>query len=222
VNADGSAPEEIGGEYDAALAASPDGKYIVTMSAQNGVYQLWRMNSDGTDRIQLTNGSGAQYPVVSPDGRWVYYHSVGNQASAILKVPIDGGESVQVVPPLARYPAISPDGRHLAYYGLLSGRQSDRVVIDLAHKETFSKFNLTEEESTGRIEWGADGMEIYFATETSARVANLWRQSLDGGRPKRITNFSTDRIFDFAFSPDHKKLAVIRGRWTSEMILASL
>lgn len=221
-NPDGSQPEEISAHQDSSVATSPDGQYILTMSTENGVHNIWRMNADGTGRVQLTHGSGAQYPIVSPDSKWVYYHSVGNRASAIHKVPIDGGNPVEVVPPLARDPSISPDGKYLAYFGILTDGQRDLFVIELEGGTLKAKFNLPNVESSGRICWSKDVSSIYYAMETSARVPNIWRQSLSGGAPRKLTNFTTDRIFDFSFSPDYSKLALVRGKWSSEMLLVSL
>jgi hypothetical protein len=50
-------------------------------------------------------------------------------------------------------------------------------------------------------------------------VSNLWSQPTDGGLAKQITNFKTDRILTFAFSPDGRKLALARGKTTSDAVL---
>jgi hypothetical protein len=52
-------------------------------------------------------------------------------------------------------------------------------------------------------------------------VSNLWAQSIDGSPPKQLTNFTTDRIFGFAFSRDGKQLALSRGTQASDVVLIS-
>ena len=41
-------------------------------------------------------------------------------------------------------------------------------------------------------------------------VGNVWAQPLDGSAGHRLTNFTSDRIRTFQFSPDGKTLAVTR------------
>jgi len=45
------------------------------------------------------------------------------------------------------------------------------------------------------------------------------RQPFDGGAPKQLTNFTSDRIFWFDFSRDGKQVALSRGTQTSDVIL---
>ena len=42
---------------------------------------------------------------------------------------------------------------------------------------------------------------------------------LSGGPPKQLTDFKSDRVFDFGWSRDGKYLAVARGEITSGVIL---
>jgi len=52
-------------------------------------------------------------------------------------------------------------------------------------------------------------------------VSNIWRQSIDGSPPVQVTNFETGRIFNFAYSPDGKQLALARGALNSDVVLIS-
>jgi len=46
------------------------------MSDRSGAPHLWRMNVDGSDQKQLTNGAGGELnPQFSPDGRWIVYRT---------------------------------------------------------------------------------------------------------------------------------------------------
>ncbi len=55
--------------------------------------------------------------------------------------------------------------------------------------------------------------------DTINGVSNIWLMPLDGGPPKQLTDFKTDQIFWFDFSPDGKQLTVSRGVQTSDVIL---
>jgi Tol biopolymer transport system component len=49
---------------------------------------------------------------------------------------------------------------------------------------------------------------------------NIWVGSLDGGTPRQLTHFTDpEQIVDFAWSPDGKRLAVLRGTRTSDIVL---
>ena len=55
--------------------------------------------------------------------------------------------------------------------------------------------------------------------KTSGGVSNVWRRPLDGGEPKQVTSFTSERITSFAVSPDRKRLALARGETTSDVVL---
>ncbi len=52
-----------------------------------------------------------------------------------------------------------------------------------------------------------------------SKMANIWRQPVEGGAAVQITNFTTNRIFNFAFSPDGSQLALSRGTFNSDVVL---
>jgi WD40 repeat protein len=68
--------------------------------------------------------------------------------------------------------------------------------------------------------WSPDGKAIVYVN-TIGGVSNLWSQPIDGSTSKQLTNFKTDRILTFAFSPDGKRLALARGSQTSDAVLIS-
>ncbi len=72
--------------------------------------------------------------------------------------------------------------------------------------------------SARKIRWTIDSKNIAYATEIN-QAANVWLQPTAGGEPRRLTNFSTEQIFDFGWSPDGKRFAVIRGAWNNEVLL---
>src|SRR5260370_32364562 len=68
----------VDSDANATPAVTPDNRYIVLMPNRTGVFQVWRMDIDGSNQVQLTNGGGKNFPVISPDGKWVYYNSTEN------------------------------------------------------------------------------------------------------------------------------------------------
>ena len=63
MNADGSNQKRLSGEMNAEAiigyaTATPDGRYIIYYSDRAGARNIWRMNSDGSNPVQLTKGDG--------------------------------------------------------------------------------------------------------------------------------------------------------------------
>jgi hypothetical protein len=51
------------------------------------------------------------------------------------------------------------------------------------------------------------------------QLSNITRQPIDGSPPAQVTQFSTGRIFNFAYSPDGQQLALSRGSLDSDVVL---
>jgi Tol biopolymer transport system component len=55
--------------------------------------------------------------------------------------------------------------------------------------------------------------------DTQGGVTNVWSFPLDYKLPKQLTDFKTDQIYNFAWSPDGKRLVLARGTTTSDVVL---
>lgn len=219
ISEDGGEQTQLDNDLNIQIAASADGQHLVSIKITDGKYHVWRMNRDGTGQMQLTNGDGEQRPVISPDNLWVYYNSVGGGERTIWKVPFDGGGALKVVDGAAATPSVSPDGTMLAYF---AGPNDDVVIQNLETGQIVTLFKLSASLGADKICWSPGSDSIYYASETGARVGNVWQQPLAGGEPQKITDFTSDRIFDFQLSPDGSRIALTRGNWFNEVVLLSL
>jgi dipeptidyl aminopeptidase/acylaminoacyl peptidase len=95
-------------------SVSPDGRYIVFASDRTGFNHIWRIDIDGSNARQLTNGNGEFNPECSPTGQWVVYQGWLSGKTGLSKVPIEGGETVLLVDKATGGVAISPDGNWIA------------------------------------------------------------------------------------------------------------
>jgi Tol biopolymer transport system component len=145
----------------------------------------------------------------------------------IKRVPIDGG-SAESVPatliPNMRVGAatLSPDGAVLAFFATKSGSDSrDRKIalIPLAKKIASGVRML--DLHTYAMDLPAftrDGKALVYVIRENG-ADNLWLQSLDCSTGRRITNFPSDSILDFKFSPNGKNLGVLREHNESDVVL---
>jgi len=75
---------------------SPDGGSIALSSRKpKGVYNIWLINSDGTDAKQLTSTSGYTCDW-SPDGEWIVFADTRNESGRLWVMRKDGTDKQQI------------------------------------------------------------------------------------------------------------------------------
>lgn len=250
------------------VAWTPDGK-IVYSSNVGGKFDLWTMNSDGTNKKQITTDAEFNIePCVSADGRYVFYFSADStqtfgikridvdgknqkmiaggsanfnpvcpvdkneifyitqraDAVSVLKNSYEGNAEVPILRKFVQRVAVSPDGEKLAYafwnvetngYGkeivsLKTGAAMEFQIPDSA----ILKFG----ETPFALRWTADGKNLSFVSDDGG-FSNVWLLPLDGRKPKSLTAFREDYVINFAWSRDGKRLALSRGKATSDAVL---
>ncbi|HEU4872725.1 MAG TPA: protein kinase, partial [Pyrinomonadaceae bacterium] len=200
---------------------SPDGRYIVYASFEGRHPHLWRVDSDGTNPKQLTSGGDEDLPRFTPDGKWVVYHSINSNKYSIRKVSIDGGEPTTVLSDWSTQPDVSPDGKLVACFTRLEGTATWKIfVVPIDGGAPIKKFALpvTVNPEWPGLRWTPEGL-IYVSTVQG--VSNVWRQALNGGDPKQLTDFKENKIFFFDWSRSNQKLVLVRGSETRDLILVS-
>ena len=193
---------------------SRDGRYIVFDSDRTGDFHIWRIDADGGNPVQLTKGNGEKFPSVSLDGKWVIYTSFTDWT--LWKIAIDGGESIKVAESYARQSSISPDGKWIVY---MASERNREIVIPFEGGPPLTTIELPPGAPLLQpVRWSPDSKAIQFIVRRNG-VDDIWQQSLKGGQPRQITNFSSDQIFSYDWSNDGKTLAVVRGAWTTNLAL---
>lgn len=225
MNADGGdqkllLAEQTNKAYAGRAVVSPDGRYVVFVSEETGTRHIWRMNMDGGNPTQLTNGDGEDSPFCSPDGRWVVYTRLerkGFDRPTIWRVSIDGGEPKQLTNDFTASPAVSPDGKLIACTISAPGEPGRIAVYPF---EGGAPIKIFPQPVAGFpiIRWTPDGRFLTY-DDNPIGPAKLWMQALDGGERKPLAEFTSDRIFGFDWSRDGKRLAVVRGLWSSNIVL---
>jgi TolB protein len=111
---------------------APDGNAIWFNSTRTGLMQIWRMEIDGSNPVQVVHeDANCWFPHVSPNGRWVVYIAYGkndvhpgdhpaNKHVELRLVPADGGETKPIVTLFGGQGTMnvnswSPDNRTIAF-----------------------------------------------------------------------------------------------------------
>jgi YVTN family beta-propeller protein len=199
-------------ESDSNPAWSPDGSKIAW--TRSGA---WVMNADGSNKVQLTSGSGLK-PLWSPDGQWISV--VGYDG--IFIIPANGGTLLN----LTNDPGNddmqgnwSPSSDEIVFetsrHKILSGTSVITFNFELYKVNIHSLVqtrltdNLSEDNDPA---WSPDGTYIAFLSDREVGGGNrgLYVMNSDGSNTRRLTG-PMWMLGPISWSPDSRRLAV-QGR----------
>jgi WD40 repeat protein len=187
---------------------------------------IWRANADGTDPEKLTNGKDDRNPVCSPADNRVYYFDFNR--SNVMTVPLTATAKAEIVPNSAiphtlttgRGFSLSPHNKFLAYTvaTVFTPRKCKIALLDLTILSSPSLIDVDDRIVCGGVNFTSDGTALAYAVRENG-VDNIWVQPLDGSAGHPITNFKSDQIDSFQWSPDEKTLGLVRNRSESDVVL---
>src|SRR5207253_4824354 len=141
------------------------------------------------DVKQLTFSDGNSYPSVSADGQWVVYDNHSNPTTfTVWKVPIDGGNSVQLTNKYTRMPIVSPDGQFIACRYLVEGGSREIAIFRFEGGDPVERLPIPVMDWQ-QIEWTPDGRALVYI-DTLKGVSNLWSFDLASRSTKQLTYFN--------------------------------
>ena len=86
------------GGGDGQPAWSPNGQQLAYISKDDGNFELYRINRDGSNKVRLTNEPHSDgLPVWSPDGGWIAFRSDRSGQWAIYVMRSDGSDVRKVI-----------------------------------------------------------------------------------------------------------------------------
>jgi hypothetical protein len=113
----------------------------------------------------------------------------------------------------------SPDGKLLSYtFDQYHPNGWKLAVLPARGGAAIKIFDVPG--GANRVRWSPAGASLqYLVTQNGA--SNILEQPLAGGKPKKLTKFTSGLIFDFRWSSDHQRLLLTRGDVTSDVVLIS-
>ena len=92
-----TSPQQDGAAFQPSACAN--GRYVVFSMLPHGdskTITIWRMDAGGGNLKRITDGQDDEFPICSPDGRWVYY--LDKNDFRATRVPLDGGKPGRASP----------------------------------------------------------------------------------------------------------------------------
>jgi Tol biopolymer transport system component/tRNA A-37 threonylcarbamoyl transferase component Bud32 len=124
-----------GSQVIESMKVSRDGKWLLYDSDRNGNADIYRIGLDAGTSLapeRLTSEPFDEFaPSLSPDGRYVAYHSFRTGSRDIEVKPLAGGavELVTATPSQESFPEWSPDGRAIAFIDQATGDAGGAYVV---------------------------------------------------------------------------------------------
>jgi Tol biopolymer transport system component len=207
---------------------SPDGRTVVYVSYDNQTPHLWRIEMDSGRQQQITDGDSETLPRFTPDGKFIIFLGAASGRRNLFKLPIERGtpESLTEFKD-ARMPAISPDGKMLACYyrdGSLPARWYIAVLPSTGGKPVLTfplPSTIDPNNLLATMRWSPQGRALTYIADR-AGSSNIWSLPLDGGEPKRITDYDSQEIFDYDWSSNGRQLVVARGAKLCDVVIMAL
>ena len=169
---------------DGAPSFSPDGKRIAFESRRDSLTDIYVMNIDGTNILNLTKNSkrNNSSPVWSPDGSMIAYESDYDLiiANSDGRHPIKLADANQ--PMGMRW---SPDGKKIAF----AAEGTQYMEYYLLEIDGPSLIKLTEGAVANHFppSWSPDGTKIVFMKATEDENEGIYIINADGSGLKRLT-----------------------------------
>lgn len=222
-DADGGNPKQLTFDSnDIEPTVSADGETIIFSSKQTGIYRLWRTDKNGENRRLLTDEASeaetfANCSPVAP----VCVYQRGWKNADVYRISLTTGEKTSLTDRGQQIrPAISPDGKQFAFYSLGENDVWSLAIASIEDGAISKQFPIAETVVARYVRWTPDGENIAYI-DTQNKVSNIVLQPLNGGEPRRITDFKAEEIFYFDWSRDGRRFAVTRGTLINNVVAIS-
>ena len=197
-------------------ALSPDGKRIVFEQLIEGKEQLFVMDLDGSNSVQLTHGpNGHENPAWSPDGQKLALVSDEGDQQVIYTMNTDGTAMRPVTARIghAIHPNWSPDSKSVIYCSSddLHPPQKNPAEIYSVTVDTNKIVTLIAGGINTYPSWSPDGKKIVFRKIINGNNSEIFVANADGSDPR---NLSHNPAFDGwpSWSPDGARIAFASNR----------
>jgi hypothetical protein len=191
-----------------APAYSPDGSKIAFIRNDGLDNEIWVMDADGANAVQLTsNGADDQWPTWSADGSKIAFGSDLGGVYQIYTINPAGGTPTPLTAgagPNAT-PSWSPNGSKVAFTRMRDGRQE----VYIMNADGTGQTRLTNAADVSYDPtWSPDGSKILFTRGDA--IPHIYVMNPDGSSAVPLTSSPSAADVGAAWSPDGSKIVFIR------------
>jgi len=184
------------------LSLRADGSALITVQTQT-LSRLWQLRPNESKPIPVGSGTSRYYDLsIAPDDKIVYASDASGIAD-IFEIAATGGDERPLTSAGGRNyaPVVSPDNRYVVFHSNRTGI----FQVWRTNRDGSSPKQLTFEETESTWPtFSPDGKWIIFQHSDGNNPYTLWRVSIDGGTPEKVTDGMAIKP---AVSPDGKLIA---------------
>lgn len=200
----------------------PNGAELLYQASDaNGVSQLFRIHTNGTDQQQITrNTEGPLHDArLSPDGTFALYTTPGASISLIRTVDISTGNVYEISGgPLAKnfFPEWSPDSSKIAYSATAYSDRGYFSMIRISGKKGENDRTLALSDCYATpVTWSPDGRTIGYLSGCYGQGISSEMWLIDVNHPVPIRVLAGEQITSLQWSP--KPFAMNRKTFISKI-----
>lgn len=196
MNNDGTNAHKLTGDgLDTSPAWSPDGTKIAFASRRDGAWQIFTMDPDGSNMVNISNSrTNDVEPGWSPDSRQIAFVRTlqfGGQSSDIWSMDRNGGSQMQLTTTVNANegrPNWSPDGSAIVFHTNRDGNQEIYIMKPSGASQTRLTNHLAIDINPA---WSPDGSTIAFSSNRLISAPgfgnqSVWAMAADGSSPTRL------------------------------------
>jgi Tol biopolymer transport system component len=181
---------------------------IAYASDQDGDFEIWVMNADGSDQYKLTDNNAMDIsPAWSPDGNQIAFITNRDGNDEVYVMNVDGSNVrrlTQTTDASESFPAWSPDGMQISFDSDRGGNWDIYVMAS----DGANPRRLTDSPGDDWISsWSPDGNQIAFESKRDGNY-EIYVMDSDGSNQRRLTINQTHDGFP-TWSPNGKQIAFI-------------
>jgi len=165
---------------------SPDGSKIVFSMMLGPNTDIYVVGADGGPARRLTTSPGIDTdPSFSPDGSKIVFESDRSGSQQLYVMNADGSDERRITFSVAAYstPEWSPDGKSIAF----TWRSGDTRRIGIIAPDGTGERLLTNGPGDEAPSWAASSQELVFQHAEANGRPGIYRVSLDGSAPRKMT-----------------------------------
>jgi len=182
--------------YDGGAVWSPDGDYIAFESGRAGSIDIWIMEPDGTNLVNLTFDSPEYDGGIawSPDGKLIAFESERAGTYDIWLMDMDGGQLTNLTPEMSSaegQPRWSPDGRYLVFTSN-SGGTWGIWIMQVGDSSEKQKMSPPDAHTYTRPSWLSDSRSVVFLG--GGTPAAIWKANISDTPPVPIVGAASSHV----------------------------